>query len=261
MRPSAIRTAAASLLSLAFAAAVNAAPPPATQAATGAQDGVDDARPEPLAPFVAEYTVHRGGKHFGEARLALKAGSGANWQVSLDIAATRGLFGLAGLDAQQRTDFQVVGGAYRPLVQQTVRQALFFDKKAVGRYDWGRGTATWSGDVSKHRRAGVPLRAGDLSTLLVNLAVVRDARAGARLAYRVVDNGRTREHHYAVSPEKESISVEGIDYNALRIERSDKQDEQTIFWIAEGVPTPIRILQREDGEDVYDLRLVDYRGA
>jgi hypothetical protein len=29
----------------------------------------------------------------------------------------------------------------------------------------------------------------------------------------------------------------------------------------EGVPTPIRILQREGGEDALDLRLVEYTGA
>ena len=33
-----------------------------------------------------------------------------------------------------------------------------------------------------------------------------------------------------------------------------------ILWVADGVPTPIRILQREEGQDSYDLRLVEYKG-
>ncbi len=35
--------------------------------------------------------------------------------------------------------------------------------------------------------------------------------------------------------------------------------EQTSIWVAEGVPTPIRILQRDNGEDTYDLRLIEYK--
>jgi hypothetical protein len=31
--------------------------------------------------------------------------------------------------------------------------------------------------------------------------------------------------------------------------------------VVDGVPTPVRLLQREDGEDKYDLRLVEYKGA
>jgi hypothetical protein len=265
MRPSVSRPAAtAPLLALALSLSATLAAQPAV---TGASDvapqkaAMADAVAPALAPFEAEYAVHRDGKRFGDARLSLDSGDGVNWRVSLDIAATRGLFGLAGLDARQRTDFQLAGDAFRPLVQHTTREALFLDRTSVGRYDWRSGTARWTGDVSEKRKAAVPLRAGDLSSLLVNLAVVRDARPGADLGYRVVDNGRARDHRYVAAPEKESISVEGIAYNALRIERSDKRDEQTIFWIAEGVPTPIRILQREDGKDVYDLRLVDYRGA
>ncbi|GAB3728616.1 DUF3108 domain-containing protein [Luteimonas pelagia] len=215
----------------------------------------------PLAPFQAEYAVHRAGKRFGDARLTLAPANGADWRVSLDIDATRGLFGLAGLDAHQRTDFRVDGGEFRPLVQHTRREALFLDRTSTGRYDWRALDARWSGDVSDKRKAPVRLHAGDLSSLLVNLAVVRDAAPGATLDYRVVDNGRARGHRYVVSAEKESISIEGIGYHALRVERTDKRDEQTVFWIADGVPTPIRILQREDGEDTFDLRLVDYRGA
>jgi hypothetical protein len=96
---------------------------------------------------------------------------------------------------------------------------------------------------------------------LVHLAVVRDARPDAQLTYRVVDNGRAREHRYAVSAQKEGITVNGIDYLAMRVQRTDQDDEQTVFWIADGVPTPIRILEREDGKDVYDLQLVQYQGA
>jgi hypothetical protein len=241
--------------------AVAAAPLPATARQADARAAADQAAAEPLWPFVAAYSVHRAARPMGEATLQLVRGAGVQWRMDLGIRANRGLFGLAGLDAQQSTVFIDGAAGFQPLSQGTVRQALFVDKRSSGRFDWNAGTAQWSGDISEHRRQPVPLRAGDMSGLLVNLAVVRDARPGAQLVYRVVDNGRAREHRYAVSAQKEGITVNDIDYLAMRVERTDRDDEQTVFWVAEGVPTPVRILQREDGKDVYDLQLVQYQGA
>jgi hypothetical protein len=237
------------------------APAPAAPAALAATPA-EPAEARTLAPFAAAYAVEKDGKPMGEASLRLVHADGAQWRVDLGIHATRGLLGLAGLDAQQSTLFRADGQQrYLPLSQSTVRQALFFDRKSVGTFDWNAQAARWRGDVSGHRQQPVALREGDMSSLLVNLAVIRDARPGASLQYRVVDNGRARAHRYAVSPEKEGITVGGIDYLALRVSRVDDADEDTVFWVAEGVPTPIRILKREDGKDVYDLHLIQYQGA
>ena len=107
----------------------------------------------------------------------------------------------------------------------------------------------------------LPLQAGDMSALLMNLAVIRDAAPGRQLTYRVVDNGRVREYQYVVSPEPETVTVEDLSYSALRVSRSNGGNDETIFWVADGVPTPVRILQREDGQDGVDLRLVEYQGV
>ena len=50
-------------------------------------------------------------------------------------------------------------------------------KKKNATYDWGRGVATWSGDVKPDRAGPVKLQSGDLDALLVNLAIARDAVA------------------------------------------------------------------------------------
>ena len=100
-----------------------------------------------------------------------------------------------------------------------------------------------------------------MSALLMNLAVIRDAAPGKQLDYRVVDNGRIREYQYAVSPEPENVTVEDLSYSALRVSRANGGNDETIFWVADGVPTPVRILQRENGQDGVDLRLVEYQGA
>ena len=173
----------------------------------------------------------------------------------------KGLAGLAGLNAQQSTVFDEVNGTYRPLAQSTVRKVLFTRKQTTGTYDWSAGRATWTGDVKKTRRAPVALQPGDMSGLLINLAVIRDARPGATLQYRFVDDGRARPQQYVVSTRTEPMTVDELHYDALRVDRVQSGAEQTSIWVAEGVPTPIRILQRENGEDTYDLRLIEYKGA
>lgn len=214
-----------------------------------------------LAPFVAAYDVYRGGKAFGDATLQLSRIEGARWRVDLGIRGTRGLIGLAGLNFQQSTLFDTIGDQYRPLSQSTVRKAFFGDRRSTGVYDWSRRVAQWQGDVKKTRRGEVALQEGDMSGLLINLAVLRDAQPGATLQYRFVDDGRVRTHHYVVSGEREPQDVDEISYSAMRVTRAKGGDEETILWVVEGVPMPIRILQRENGQDVTDLRLKEYKGA
>ena len=100
-----------------------------------------------------------------------------------------------------------------------------------------------------------------MTALLMNLAVIRDAEPGKELAYRVVEQGRARDYRYAVASETETVPVDDMSYDAMRVHRTNGGNDETIFWVASGVPTPIRILQREDGQDSVDLRLVEYQGV
>ena len=218
--------------------------------------------PMPLEAFVARYTVTNGGRALGEATLQLVR-QAPRWRVDLTMSGT-GLFRLAGINAEQSTLFEDLGETYRPLSQATVRKTLFTRKKTVGTYDWRSRSARWTGDVKDERRTPVALQDGDMSGLLINLAVIRDAAPGRTLRYRYVDNGRVREHRYAVAEELEPISVGELRYNAMRVSRiedANAQGDETVIWVASGVPTPIRMLQREDGEDTYDLRLTEYLGV
>ena len=64
-----------------------------------------------------------------------------------------------------------------------------------------------------------------------------------------------------VAPDTESISVGDLSYDAMRANRIQDGGDDTLIWVASGVPTPIRILQRENGSDTTDLRLIEYKGA
>ncbi|MBA3485859.1 MAG: DUF3108 domain-containing protein [Lysobacter sp.] len=214
-----------------------------------------------LEPFAASYEVFRDGKPLGEATMQLVEQPASRWRVDLEIRGTRGLFGLAGINAGQSTVFDLIGETYRPLTQSTLTKALFTRKKSVGTYDWSAGSARWRGDVKETRTGPVALLNGDMSGLLINLAVIRDAAPGKSLHYRFVDNGRARDHRYVVAEELESVSVAGIGYMAMRVDRIEQGDEETVIWVVSDVPTPIRMLQREGGVDTFDLRLVEYKGV
>src|SRR3546814_12682421 len=88
-----------------------------------------------------------------------------------------------------------------------LRKGLFLGKKVNGAYDWNTHTAQWQGSIKQERSQPIALQDGDMSGLLINLAVIRDARPGARLQYRFVDGGRVRDHIYQVADETETVEV------------------------------------------------------
>ncbi len=249
----ALLLAASTLLAASAFAGEPTAEPPGAVAENDAAHG--------LEPFIAQYQVFKDGRVLGDAVMQVVRNDQRRWRVDLNIRGTEGLVGLAGIAAQQSTVFDMAAGRYRPLAQSTVRKTVFTKKQTVGVYDWRSLQARWTGDVKETRRAPVPLQAGDLSGLLINLAVIRDARPGKSMQYRFVDDGRVRDHRYEVAAQLEDVKVAGLDYSAMKVARAQGGNEETVIWVVEGVPTPVRILQREDGEDKYDLRLVEYKGA
>ncbi|KRG68095.1 hypothetical protein ABB29_14460 [Pseudoxanthomonas dokdonensis] len=214
-----------------------------------------------LEPFVATYQAFNKGKLAGSATMRVTQGNAGRWQIDLAVKGTKGFARIVGLNIEQSTLFDVRDDRYIPLTQATVKHALFTGKKMTGVYDWQTRQAHWQGDIKKERRQPLPLQDGDLSALLMNLAVIRDAEPGKQLQYRVVDNGKVRQYQYAVAAETEIVAVDDLSYDAMRIARTNGGNDETIFWVANGVPTPVRILQRDNGEDAIDLRLSDYQGV
>lgn len=260
-RNTAIAALASMLLAMTSAVAlaqVQPAPPPTAPVDGDAQEAAPG--PRTLEPFVAGYQVFNGGHALGNATMQVVRLDGARWRIDLLLKGS-GLMRLTGLNLEQSTLFDSDGLQYRPLTQALVKRAFLSKRKTVGVYDWNTGSARWTGDIKQSRAQPVALRSGDLSGLLINLAVIRDAQPGATLHYRFVDDGRARDHVYQVAPETETIQVGDLSYDAMRVERIQEGNEQTVIWVAAGVPTPIRILQREDGQDSTDLRLIEYKGA
>ncbi|WP_234414957.1 DUF3108 domain-containing protein [Xanthomonas fragariae] len=217
--------------------------------------------PPPLEPFVATYQAFYRGKEAGDATMQVSHGEGNQWRIDMSVRGRKGFASILGLNLEQSTVLRVDGNTYVPLSQSTVRKAVFFGKKVTGTYNWQAGTAQWDGDLKKERQQPIPLQRGDQSALSLNLSLMRDAQPGRSLSYRYVDVGRVRQYDYRAADATELVQVGDLSYDALRVYRVNSGDNETILWIANGVPTPVRILQRDKGEDQVDLRLVQYQGA
>jgi hypothetical protein len=228
---------------------------PAVVEPTGAE------APRTLEPFVARYRAFYRGKPAGSATLQVVRQAVPRWRVDLGIEGEQGMAGVLGLNVQQSTVFESDDAGYRPISQSTVRKGLLLGRRSTGVYDWQRASAQWRGDLKKRHQQPVALQPGDMSGLLINLAIVRDARPGAVLRYRFVEGGRVRDHVYQAAAATETVAVGELRYEVLRVARTNGGNDDTVVWVAAGVPTPVRILQREDGEDAVDLQLIEYEGT
>ena len=206
-----------------------------------------------IEPFSADYQASYMGMD-ARAKMTLASAGKDRWEYRVDI-------GGMGAELEQSTVFEVEDGQWRPLKSVDSQRGtsglaamLVRPKTVTAEYDWARGEARWTGDVKPERAGPVPLRAGDLDGMLMNLVLVRDVAAGRPLDYRLVEDGRVRRQRFEVAG-KETVQVGGRSHEATRVVRRDGKRE-IIAWVVDGLPVPARVLQRRDGRDHIDLKLV-----
>lgn len=198
-----------------------------------------------IEPFTVDYQANYMGMK-AQGQMKLIADGAGRWRYTLDISNQ-----LAKL--KQSTVFEEHNGGWRPLSGDDSTSVFVKNSRKAAIYDWGQGTASWTGDVKPGRAGPVQLKSGDMDALLINLALVRDVAAGKPLSYRLVDNGRAKQLDYRIAG-TEQIDVGGQSQQATRVVNTDG-DKETIAWVVKGMPVPARILQREDGKDALDLRV------
>lgn len=207
------------------------------------------AQPPPLKPFTASYQANYLGLQ-GTGTMTLATVGGGRWDYRFEIDGT-----IAKLS--QNTIFEADGGVWRPLSSNDKSSMLIKKSSKQATYDWNTREARWNGDVKPDRTGPVALRKGDIDAMMINLAIPRDVAAGKPLDYRMVDDGRAKQMTYeVVGPE--SIEIDGRSQTATKVTRSDG-DKQTVLWVVDGIPVPVRILQRKKGKDEMDLRLQSVR--
>ena len=202
-----------------------------------------------LKPFTAQYEASFKGISAGGAMTLSRQGQRWTYAMGLRNA-------MANLS--QATVFEEAAGRYRPLGGSDRSTYLMKTRAVVTLYNWKGMQARWTGDVKPQRAGPVAMQPGDMDALLVNLALVRDIGFGrTSMSYRLLENGKAKSMTYRVAG-REKITVGGRALDTTRVVQS-AGSKQTAVWIAPGVPTPVRIVQREDGSEVFSLRIKSWR--
>jgi hypothetical protein len=215
--------------------------------------------------FRAEYAVYVDGKAAGESTLELRHLGHGRWQHRLGAAGTKGLARLARFSTDQTASLDFPEGRPRLLGAEMQQRSLMKDRDLQVEFDWPGKTVRWLGDINKDEPMQRPLQGIPATGSSLNLQLAFDARhgkPGERVHYVLHDRGRASELDYVIGT-AEAVTVPAGTYTAvpLRGERVDKQ-RVTLAWYDPALPaTPVRVLQREDGKDKYELRLVRISGA
>lgn len=197
--------------------------------------------------FTASYQANAlGMRGEGRMQLAQHPQDGGRWRYSLNVRSQM-------FELSQQTDFDLQGSWLRPLSSTDTSRKLVKRETINTSYDWNKHQARWSGDVKPERAGPAILQEGDMDALLLNLAIVRDIAAGRAPSYRLVENGSVRPQTYTLAG-KESLTIGDKTWQTTKAIR-DTGKRQTIVWVAEGMPVPVRILQRENGMDTIDLKI------
>lgn len=202
-----------------------------------------------LDAFTATYQASAMGMQ-GNGQMTLTPQGAGKWKY--DMSVRNQLVNLT-----QSTTFEDKDGAFRPLSSSDSSLVLVKSKSVKTNYDWSSKQATWSGDIKDNRKGPIALQPGDMDALLVNLAIVRDVHAGKPLNYRMLENGKAASMTYQVSGQ-ETITVAGKQVSATKVSQTEGK-KQMIVWVVPGMPVPARILQRENGQDSYDLVMTSFK--
>ncbi len=143
---------------------------------------------EPIAPFVAEYTVAIDGDQVGQARLEL-ASRGAEQFAEFDLEATKGLASLVGYRHVQSNRFRWHNNRIAPIHFDEEKSYLLKEKKS---------SVNFSKDRVSGRKDGksweLPVGSDQIDPLGLILTAMQFAKSDhtASANYRVINRGRAR---------------------------------------------------------------------
>lgn len=202
-----------------------------------------------LRAFDATYRANYNNME-ANASMSLKSSTPNRWTYSMSVQNA-----LARLSRSAEVDAS--GERLRPLSNREDINMLVKRRSKQGRYDWSSRQARWSGDVKADRQGPIALQNGDVDGMTLNLVIVQDALANRPMRYRLIENGKATSLSFNVSG-RENLTIAGKATPTIRVV-SNNGDTTRTLWIAEGIPVPVRIQQREDDGDTIDLNLQSIR--
>lgn len=150
--------------------------------------------------------------------------------------------------------FAMVDGRPRPLEYRYTRTGGRHEKSETIEFDWKKDAARTE---ENGQTKTTPLRPGVADRFLTQLILSLDAASGKlQDEYKVLDH-RDITRFMPPKPERRKVRVPAGDYATVMVERHDKGSKRVMdFWFAPELHyLPVRIQQREPGDDTYTLSL------
>ncbi len=197
--------------------------------------------PEPMQAFEQVYDLYRDDKPVGEVRLTLRS-EGASWRLDSVTRANRGVVSLLGAEVREWVRFRCGPAGYQPLESLYQRKVLFRKQKTHLIYDWQRGRVS---GTHKGKIVDMPLLAGLVDRLGIQLLLASDLKAGRKLHYRVQDRHHQRDWVFETGQAPYPPPDAFTDAQAYR-RVDDNPKRETWFWLLPAQSDlPVQIFHRE----------------
>ncbi len=219
----------------------------------------------PLEPFEARYEVWLNGKRSGISRMQLAPLVDGSWEYRVEAEGSSGLARLAAIELRQAVRFELIDQRPRLLESVAENASVLRRREVRTLFDWQAMTARWEGDVKPGEAGPLPLERGATTGQLLNLLLALNVAAAppdSVLSFPVYERGRMKRQQYRIEG-REPIEVPAGRFAAIPVvnERPDRQRTTRIWYDTALPPTPVRMLQTEQGQPKYELRLIEVSGG
>lgn len=214
----------------------------------------------PIPAHTATYEALRHGKKIGEIRVLLEQLDNGVWHYRTDTEATALWARLLNLSAEEVAHFVWRDNRIMTLTYHQVRHAPGKARFLQHEADWQAGITRVNTPDGEQT---IPLEDDFVDPLSLRLQMaVNLANSDTRLEthhFRLLDRDGVEDKHY-VHDGQEPIEVPAGCFNTVRVRRIEDADSSrtNLSWhTAEFHWMPLRILQRKEGRDRLDVRLME----
>lgn len=205
------------------------------------------------APFTATYQVLQGGQVIGEATVSLKS-AGSEWEYSNQTRGTGGLAAALGASSSETTRFRWNNGAPETVSYDYRMNAAIKSKQRATRVDWNANQVSVDDGKGAETYAAAPgLVDRNTAPYAIGLAL-HDGKQAVTLPVAVKRNVENQQFKVAGN---DSVKVPAGSFNAQRVERIDKDQSFSAWYVPQKYPVPVKLTQSDGGS--LTLQLVSYK--
>lgn len=205
------------------------------------------------APFTATYQVLQGGQVIGEATVSLKS-AGNEWEYSNQTRGTGGLAAALGASSSETTRFRWNNGTPETVAYDYRMNAAIKSKQRTTRVDWNANQVSVDDGKGAETYAAAPgLVDRNTAPYAIGLAL-HDGKQTVTLPVAVKRNVENQQFKVAGN---DNVKVPAGSFNAQRVERTDKDQSFSAWYVPQKYLVPVKLTQSDGGN--LTLQLVSYK--